>query len=176
MAQRSESTWPWTSCPNWSRLSKKIPKVEEIKSFPTLRTHLLDPNNGTVESKGIVEDFTESFSPFRLSSSLATAPAPPAPPPPHFQEQQRYDNVPAPLVPKLDLQSAAHNTSSGQISPREQTLSIMADKKRQKWMREKGTMTVQPSDDQQVRSFSWDRTNANGDRIRSAETPTFTSP
>lgn len=41
-------------------------------------------------------------------------------------------------VPKLDLPS-----ESGQprVSPREQVLSIMAEKKRQKWLREKGKHT-----------------------------------
>jgi hypothetical protein len=41
-----------------------------------------------------------------------------------------------PVVPKLDL--PVEGPPPAKISPREQTLSIMGDKKRQKWLRERG--------------------------------------
>jgi hypothetical protein len=50
--------------------------------------------------------------------------------------QQHNETRAAPIVPKLDLPTEPHPPA--QISPREQTLSIMADKKRQKWIRDKG--------------------------------------
>jgi len=76
------------------------------------------------------------------------APPPPPPPAPAQHEQRTYGTnngpppPPPPHVPRLDLQSTNSSlpvpkTSSGQISPREQTLSIMAEKKRQKWQRER---------------------------------------
>ena len=85
----------------------------------------------------------------QLNSLEPLAPPPPPPPAPAQHEQRTYGTnngpppPPPPHVPRLDLQSTNSSlpvpkTSSGQISPREQTLSIMAEKKRQKWQRERG--------------------------------------
>lgn len=60
---------------------------------------------------------------------------------------RHYEPPPVPSsVPKLDLPAAAASTvnSTGHISPREQTLSIMAEKKRQKWQRERGKIQAFP--------------------------------
>ena len=51
--------------------------------------------------------------------------------------QQPNETRTAPVVPKLDLPSELPPPPA-RVSPREQTLSIMAEKKRQKWIREKG--------------------------------------
>jgi hypothetical protein len=51
--------------------------------------------------------------------------------------QQHNETNTAPIVPKLDLPTDPHPLPTAQISPREHTLSIMAEKKRQKWIRDK---------------------------------------
>lgn len=58
---------------------------------------------------------------------------------------QQPNEVPtAPVVPKLDLPvdppapPPPAPASVARVSPREQALSIMAEKKRQKWIRDKG--------------------------------------
>ncbi|CAF0947908.1 unnamed protein product [Rotaria sordida] len=64
-------------------------------------------------------------------------PAPPPPPPPPQQQQQYIETTAPPMVPKLDLPSEHPPPPPVHGSPREQVLSIMAEKKRQKWLREK---------------------------------------
>ncbi|CAF4419103.1 unnamed protein product, partial [Rotaria magnacalcarata] len=56
---------------------------------------------------------------------------PPPPPPP---VQQYNEATTRPSIPKLELPS---EPAPVRVSPREQVLSIMAEKKRQKWIREK---------------------------------------
>ncbi|CAF1424183.1 unnamed protein product [Rotaria magnacalcarata] len=58
-------------------------------------------------------------------------PMPPPPPPP---VQQYNEATTRPSIPKLELPS---EPAPVRVSPREQVLSIMAEKKRQKWIREK---------------------------------------
>ncbi|CAF2658289.1 unnamed protein product [Rotaria sp. Silwood2] len=57
--------------------------------------------------------------------------------PPLPQQQQYTETTAPPIVPKLDLPSESHPPPPVHISPREQVLSVMAEKKRQKWLREK---------------------------------------
>lgn len=54
--------------------------------------------------------------------------------------EQRNEISTAPIVPKLDLpvEPSLPPPPPPQISPREHTLSVIAEKKRQKWLRERG--------------------------------------
>jgi len=64
------------------------------------------------------------------------------PPPPPIQQQsepQQFNYVPSTVVvPQSDLSPPAMPLPLAPISPREEGLGMMADKKRRKWMREKG--------------------------------------
>ena len=51
--------------------------------------------------------------------------------------QQQNEPIP-PLVPKLELPADPPPPPPVRVSPRDQVLSVMAEKKRQKWNREKG--------------------------------------
>lgn len=64
-------------------------------------------------------------------------PLPPRPPPPP------PETTIAPVVPKLELpvEPPARPPVEAPPSPREQGLGIIADKKRQKWLRERGWST-----------------------------------
>jgi len=54
------------------------------------------------------------------------------------QQQQQHEVPSAPVVPKLELPvDPPAPAPVTRVSPREQALSIMAEKKRQKWMRDK---------------------------------------
>jgi hypothetical protein len=58
---------------------------------------------------------------------------------PSSQAQQQQQPVEtAPIVPRLELPPQVPPHPPAQISPRQEALSLMAEKKRQKWMREKG--------------------------------------
>ncbi|CAF4680983.1 unnamed protein product [Rotaria sp. Silwood1] len=63
------------------------------------------------------------------------------PPPPSQQQQQQQrqytETTAPPLVPKLDLPPEPLPPPPVHVTPREQVLSVMAEKKRQKWLREK---------------------------------------
>ncbi|CAF0909216.1 unnamed protein product [Adineta ricciae] len=62
----------------------------------------------------------------------------PSPPQQQQQQQQQSNNAP---VPPLDLPPHSNTVLPlGQISPRDEGLGMMADKKRKKWMRERAEM------------------------------------
>lgn len=87
------------------------------------------PKNSSFENQGITSN-ADVFPPQPQSQ-----PEPP-PPPQQQQQQQQSNNVP---VPPLDLPPQSNVVLPlGQISPRDEGLGMMADKKRKKWMRERG--------------------------------------
>ncbi len=66
------------------------------------------------------------------------------PPPPQQQEQQQTNEIPSTsVVPTADLFPPLPPLAP--ISPRQEALGMMADKKRQKWMREKGKNYIETS-------------------------------
>ena len=52
--------------------------------------------------------------------------------------EQYNETTNGPIVPRLDLPTEPPSGPPARISPREQVLNMMAEKKRQKWMRERG--------------------------------------
>lgn len=58
------------------------------------------------------------------------------------QQQSSYDSSSTAMIPKLDLSSQAAPAAAppplAPISPRQEALGMMAEKKRQKWLRDKG--------------------------------------
>jgi hypothetical protein len=86
--------------------------------------------NKTTESKGRMIDFCN------VNFHIFFQEPPPSPP---FQQQQRFTEVSTTIeVPKSDVLPPPPPPPLAPISPRQEALGMMADKKRQKWMREKG--------------------------------------
>lgn len=127
---------------NPSRLPDQQPKSKSVPSQkttkPTKKTNKVTFNE-TAPTNGVfltIDEIEELVQAVKENTAKTTnnpvnfAPPPPSQPPP-LPQQQPVKSVLE--IPKNDVQPPL-----APISPRQEALSLMADKKRQKWLREKG--------------------------------------
>lgn len=113
--------------------------VKAVKDSSRSPSHLAMENRGTA-----------SYRIMHCHWRMFDADVPPPPAPEYFQPEPPPPVQPQPIevthmarVPPLDLPAQALQTVVlGPTSPREEGLGLMADKKRRKWMREKGRTII----------------------------------